>query len=58
MMKKPNTQSHRLYYVEHYPSTICEELELYTWEDIQQVVQCSQHLHPENSYVIREFEHT
>lgn len=55
---KRKDENHKLYYIEQYPSTICEELELYTWEDIQQVVQCNQFLHPENSYVIREFEHT
>lgn len=55
-MKNADTENHRLYYVEQHPSAISEEPELYTWEDIQQVVQCSQILHPENSYVIREFQ--
>lgn len=54
---KTITNNHKLYYIEQYPSTVNEELELYTSEDIQQVAKYNQLLHPENNYVIREFEH-
>ena len=54
---KTKTDNHKLYYIEQYPSPVNEELELYTGEDAEQVAKCSQLLHPESRYVIREFEH-
>ena len=55
MMKK-KADNHKLYYIEQYPSTVNEEIELYTGEDVQQVTKHNQILHPENRYVIREFD--
>lgn len=57
-MKKKISANHKFYYIEEYPSTVNEELELYTGEDIHQVAKYNQILHPESNYVIREFEHT
>ena len=56
MKKKNNSDNHKLYYIEQYPSTVNEEVELYTSEDIQQVAKYNQLLHPESNYVIRKFE--
>ena len=55
---KRKDENHKLYYIEQYPLTVNEEPELYAWEDVQQVAKYNQLLHPENNYVIREFEHT
>ena len=53
---KRKDENHKLYYIEQYPSALGEEIELYTGDDIEQVVKHNQLLHPENSYLIREFE--
>jgi hypothetical protein len=52
---KRKDENHRLYYIEQYPLNVNEKVELYTFEDVQQVAKHTQLLHPEISYVIREF---
>jgi len=55
-MMKRKEQVRRLYYIEQYATVVSDPLELYTWEDAQDVVDNSRLLHPEKELVIREFE--
>ena len=57
-MKKHNghSENHKLYYIEPYPSTVCEKPELNTWEDALELIEHVQLAHPEGRFEIKEFE--
>jgi hypothetical protein len=52
----PPPQNGKLYYIDSPALALSEELELYTWEDACEVVQCCRRRHPEGRHEIREFE--
>ena len=52
---KGKDEAQKLYYIEPHSSMIGEEIKLYTWEDVCDLVRQYQHHYLEEKYVIREF---
>jgi hypothetical protein len=56
-MKKEDEQleNRRLYFIEQEPATANGEIELYRWEDANEIIEHFKQKHPEVRFIIREF---